>query len=87
MIYMTVLKQIRSHLKQTLTTEHNNFCFVHTLQLTVEDDLREAGQLVKTLGKVSKLIFFVHKSTIATDILEREKNLNLLTELILEFGN
>ena len=47
-----------------------NPCFAHTLQLVVRDGLKEAGQLSRVLGKTAKLVSFIHKSTIATDILE-----------------
>ena len=50
-------------------------CFCHTTQLVVVDGFKAAGQLNRVLGKVSKVVNHVHKSTIATDLLEGEVRL------------
>ena len=42
-------------------------CFCHTIRLNVSDEFKEPGQLNRVLGKVSKVINYVYKSTIATD--------------------
>ena len=54
-------------------------CFSHTLQLVVRDGLKDAGQMGKVLNKVSKLVSYVHHSTVAAEILE--------ADLRLEVGN
>ena len=50
-------------------------CFAHTLQLVVKDGLKEAGALTKVIAKASKVVTYVRKSTIATDLLEGEGRL------------
>ena len=50
-------------------------CFCHTIQLVVSDGFKEAGQLNRVLGKVSKIVNHVHKSTIATDRMEGQVRL------------
>ena len=50
-------------------------CFAHTLQLVVKDGLKEAGALTKVIAKASKVVAYVRKSTIATDLLEGEGRL------------
>ena len=50
-------------------------CFAHTLQLVIKDGLARAGQLNSVIKRCSKLVSFVRKSTVATDILEGEKRL------------
>lgn len=47
-------------------------CFIHTLQLCVHDGLKQAGALAHTIGKISKIVASVRKSTLASDILENE---------------
>ncbi len=53
----------------------NEGCFAHTVQLCLHDGFKEAGQLNKILAKLSKIVGFVQKSTIATDLLEGERKL------------
>ena len=53
-------------------------CFAHTLQLVVKDGLNNAGVFTKVISKVSTIVSFVHKSTIAAEILEGEKGYNLV---------
>ena len=55
-----------------LETEHHG-CFAHTLQLIVKDGLKKAGQIEHIIKKCSKLVSFLRKSTIATDVLNGEK--------------
>ena len=50
-------------------------CFAHTLQLVVKDGLKNAGVFTKVVSKVSTIVSFVHKSTVAAEILEGEKRL------------
>ena len=50
-------------------------CFAHTLQLVVNDGLKEARSIERILAKVAKIIAFVRKSIIASDILEGERRL------------
>ena len=55
-----------------LTTEHHG-CFAHMLQLIVKDGLKKAGQIDMVIKKCSKLVKYLLKSTLATDILDGEK--------------
>ena len=53
-----------------------NPCFAHTVQLAVQDGLKNTGpQLNKVLAKAAKIVSFARKSTHATEILEDEKRL------------
>ena len=60
--------------KEYLPFEHHS-CFAHTLNLVVKDGLAKAGQLGSVIKKCSKLVSFVRKSTIATDVLKGQKRL------------
>lgn len=73
-----------SELFEVLSIEHNS-CFAHTLQLAVKDGLKEAGQLNISLSKASKLVSFVHKSTIAIDVQAGEKKVRIRFCHSLEF--
>lgn len=57
-----------------LPTDHSS-CFAHTLQLVVKDGFKEAEYLNERVKKVSKLVSYVHRSTLATDILQGEKKI------------
>ena len=49
-------------------------CYAHTLQLMVNDGLRECNSNLKgVIAKVSNVVGFVRKSVNASDILEGEK--------------
>ncbi len=48
-------------------------CFAHMMQLVIKDGLKNAGHLGSVIKRCSKLVSFLRKSTIATDILENEK--------------
>ncbi len=48
-------------------THHS--CFAHVLQLVVKDGLQNAGQINTVIKKCSKLVYFIRKSTIASDVL------------------
>ena len=50
-------------------------CFAHSLQLVVKDGMEKAGQISTVLKRCSKLVSFVRRSTIATDLLKDEKRL------------
>ena len=63
---------LTEELYDVLPTEHSP-CFAHSLQLVVKDGLKEAGQLNRVISKTAKLVSFIHKSTVATDILEGER--------------
>ena len=52
-------------------------CFAHVLQLVIKDGMKKAGQIHSVLKRCSKLVAFVRKSTIATDILEGEMRLQI----------
>lgn len=55
-----------------------NPCFAHTVQLAVQDGLKNTGpQLNKVLSKAAKIVSFARKSTHATEILEDEKRLQV----------
>ena len=45
-------------------------CFAHTLQLTVKDGLKDAGQMKTVIGKVTSLVSHVRRSCSATEALE-----------------
>lgn len=64
--------EIDIELFEALTTKYNS-CFALTLQFVVKNCLKEVWQLDITLGKVSKLICFMYKMTIATAVLEGKK--------------
>jgi hypothetical protein len=48
-------------------------CFAHVMQLVIKDGLKNAGHLGSVIKRCLKLVSFLRKSTIATDILENEK--------------
>lgn len=51
-------------------------CYAHSLQLVIRDAFEECGQNIqKIISKVSKVVSFVRKSVIASEILEEEKRL------------
>ena len=57
-----------------LTFEHHA-CFAHTLQLVVKDRMAKAGQISTVIKKCSNLVSFVHRSTIAADVLRGKTRL------------
>lgn len=59
-----------------LPVEHHG-CFAHALQLIVKDGFKKAGQVNRVIAKCSKLVSHVRKSTVATEILELEKKLQI----------
>ena len=61
-------------LYEVLPADHSS-CFAHTLQLVVRDGFKVAEHLNETVKKVSKLVSYVHRSTVATDILKGEKKI------------
>lgn len=50
-------------------------CFAHTVQLVIKDGLKEAAQVNKVLGKVSKLVTHIRSSTKASDLIGAEVRL------------
>ena len=50
-------------------------CFAHTLQLVIKDGFKQAGNITKVLCKVSTIVSFSKKSTLAAEVLEAEKRL------------
>ena len=63
-----------SYSLEGLSFEHHA-CFAHTLQLVIKDGMKKIGQINNVLERCSKLVAFVRKSTIATDLLEGENRL------------
>ena len=55
-----------------LATEHYG-CFAHMLQLIVKDGLKKSGYIDMVIKKCLKLVKYLRKSTLATDILDGEK--------------
>ena len=47
-------------------------CFTHT-QLVIKDGFKQAGNITKVLSKVSTIVSFSKKSTLAAKVLEAEK--------------
>jgi hypothetical protein len=56
------------------TTEHHG-CFAHTIQLVVKDGFKVAKKTNNIIGKCSKLVGYVRKSTVASEQLEGEKRI------------
>ena len=54
-------------------------CFVHSLQLVIKDGFLGQSQINGIIAKCAKLVLFVHKSTIASDLLEGERRLQMST--------
>ena len=50
-------------------------CFAHTVQLVVKDGLKQADQINRVLGKITKFVSHVRSSTKASDLLESEVRL------------
>ena len=59
---------------ENFSFEHHA-CFAHTLQLVVKDGMKKVGPINSVLKRCSKLVSFVHKSTIAADVLDGEARL------------
>ncbi|KAG7168391.1 Transposable element Hobo transposase-like 2, partial [Homarus americanus] len=47
-------------------------CFAHMLQLVIKDGLKNATQLNRILDKTAKIVSYVRRSTVATELLEGE---------------
>ena len=45
-------------------------CFLHTLQLMVKDGLQNIGSVSSTIAKASKMVSYVRKSSLASDLLD-----------------
>lgn len=58
--------------KEYLLFDHHP-CFAHMLNLIVKDGIGKAGQIGNVIKKCSKLVSFVRKSAVATDILQGQK--------------
>ncbi|KAG0699580.1 Zinc finger BED domain-containing protein 4 [Chionoecetes opilio] len=54
-------------------------CFGHSLQLVVKDGIEQEGQIKHILAKVSKLVSFCRKSTVAAQILSNDLKLQMAT--------
>ncbi|XP_042236493.1 E3 SUMO-protein ligase ZBED1-like [Homarus americanus] len=54
-------------------------CFAHTVQLVVKDGMEHDGQVKHVLTKVSKLVNFCMRSTVATEVLSPQLNLQMAT--------
>ena len=65
--------ELTSYSLEGLSFEHHT-CFSHTLQLVIKDEMK-VGQINNVLKRCSKLVAFVRKSTIATDLLEGQNRL------------
>ncbi|KAI0219688.1 hypothetical protein LSAT2_028798 [Lamellibrachia satsuma] len=50
-------------------------CFVHTLQLVINDALKDADKLKKALAKICSIVSHVRKSTVAIYVLHDETRL------------
>ncbi len=66
---LDICPQLVEELNSQITTEHIG-CFAHTLQLTIKDGFKESTGIDTKISKCSRIVSFVRKSTIATDILE-----------------
>ena len=55
-------------------------CFAHTLQLTVSDGLKQAKQMNSLFKKVGKIVGHAKKSTTATEELEKQSGLTLVSK-------
>ena len=47
-------------------------CFAHVLQLVVKDGMAKVGQINTIIKRCSSLVSFVHRSTVAADVLKDE---------------
>ena len=45
-------------------------CFLHTLQLVVKEGLQNIGAVSSTIAKASKMVSYVRKSSLASDLLD-----------------
>ena len=59
-----------------LPVEHHG-CFAHALQLVIKDGFKNAGRIDRVISKCSKIVSHVRKSTIATEVLEGGKKLEI----------
>ena len=60
----------------TLPAKHHG-CFAHSLQLVIKDGFKNASQISRVISKCSKIVSHVRKSTIATEILDDQKKLEI----------
>ncbi len=65
-----------SYLLNVLPVQHHG-CFAHALQLVIKDGFKDARQIERIISKCSKIVSHVRKSTIATEVLEGEKKLEI----------
>ena len=71
--------ELNDKMKDDILPKHAR-CYAHTLQLVVNDGLRECNSnLRNVISKVSSVVKFVRKSVNASDFLEDEKKLQTAT--------
>ena len=66
-------------LDDCLTPFKHHSCFAHSLQLVIKDGFLGQSQINGIIAKCAKLVSFVHKSTIASDLVEGERRLQIST--------
>ena len=66
-----------THMYDILPVEHHG-CFAHALQLIINDGFNKAGQVGCVISKCSRIVSHLHKSTIATELLEGASNGKML---------
>ena len=72
---------VRDILKESLQTEiKHHSCFAHVLQLVIKDGFKASNTTARILKKCSKIVKFVKKSTLATEILENENKLQFANQ-------
>ena len=59
-----------------LPVQHHG-CFAHSLQLVIKDGFKQGNQVNRVISKCSKIVSFVCRSTIAAEVLEGEKKLEI----------
>ena len=68
-------------MKESLQTEiKHHSCFAHVLQLVIKDGFKASNTTARILKKCSKIVKFVKKSTLATEILENENKLQIANQ-------
>ena len=69
------------YMKESLQTEiKHHSCFAHVLQLVLKDGFKDSNNTARILKKCSKIMKFVKKSTLATEILENENKLQIANQ-------
>ena len=56
--------------------EHQ-FCFAHTLQLAVNDGMKDIGSLQKVVTKASNIVSYIKKSYYVSEFLENFKSVSI----------